>query len=162
MPPGVSAYVPLANITVATAATDITFSSINQGYRDLVLVGYINALSDGYVFINGATATTNYNTVVGTGNGSSASTTQSSNNAAAQLVAGTNGVLVNAVLTINFMDYSATDKHKTYLIRMNDPGIWTQFRTTRFASTSAITSITLNTGGVWPVGTSFALYGVSQ
>jgi len=38
MPAGVSAYVPLANLTLGSSAASVTFSSISQAYKDLVLV----------------------------------------------------------------------------------------------------------------------------
>ena len=38
MPAGVSAWTPLANITLASTANTVTFSSISGAYKDLRLV----------------------------------------------------------------------------------------------------------------------------
>lgn len=162
MPAGISAWTPLANITLAnSSAANITFSSISQSYRDLVLIGYSNTLADANLFINGTTAATNYSTVEASGNGSSAFSTNSSGLATAQVIGYSGGVTANNNFVVNFLDYSVTDKHKTYMTRWNDPSYRATMRVTRFASTAAITSITLNVGSTWTAGTSFALYGVS-
>jgi hypothetical protein len=61
------------------------------------------------------------------------------------------------------LDYSATDKHKTTLIRYGSPASSniTAMRVARWASTSAITSITLTTTtGTYSIGTTFSLYGI--
>ena len=66
---------------------------------------------------------------------------------------------------LHFMDYSATDKHKTVLGRADVasgsfPG--TEMIATRFASTSAITTIQVYFGtGNIAAGSTFSLYGIS-
>jgi len=63
---------------------------------------------------------------------------------------------------INFMDYSATDKHKTMLTRHNLDTSGTNAFAHRWASTSAITSITFTAATAnFVSGSSFALYGVA-
>jgi hypothetical protein len=68
----------------------------------------------------------------------------------------------NAIL--NIMDYSATYKHKTILGRVNLTDWGTRAFATRWASTSAITSLTISIAGgpVFAIGSSFALYGIAS
>ena len=63
------------------------------------------------------------------------------------------------IATASFMDYSATDKHKTVLIRANHPGE-TVACAGRWANTAAITSITINTASTFVIGSVFSLYGI--
>jgi hypothetical protein len=67
----------------------------------------------------------------------------------------------NAIVQI--MDYSATDKHKTSLVRSNQPsdqGAWAIAN--RWASNTAVNSITIDPTGSNTItsGTTLALYGV--
>jgi hypothetical protein len=59
------------------------------------------------------------------------------------------------------MDYSATDKHKTYLSRSNNADNGTTALTGRWANTSAITTVAISsqTGSI-RTGTSISLYGI--
>ncbi len=70
-------------------------------------------------------------------------------------------------MIINVMDYSATDKHKTALIRggsntAGNPGV--TMTAGRWASTSAITSLAVNTAysRSWAAGSTFSLYGIAS
>jgi hypothetical protein len=160
MPVGVSAYVALANVTLGSSAANVTFSSIGQGYRDLVLVinGTASSGSGMSVTHNGDTTSGNYSSVTMFGDGSTTGSNTATN---ANL-----GALFTAPTTViqNFMDYSATDKHKTALSRMNFPGGQVNAQARRWANTAAITSITLNldSGVTFSVGTTFALYGIAS
>jgi hypothetical protein len=101
----------------------------------------------------------NYSTVYITGDGSTATSSSTSTTYLAAGVIGNS----QSVSTIDIMDYSATDKHKTVLARGNTPGWGTRNLTGRWASTSAITSILVYTeaGLTFSAGTSFYIYGVS-
>jgi len=64
------------------------------------------------------------------------------------------------------MDYSATDKHKTVLVKRgvsDATGYSVGMEAGRWASTSAITSINIfdQSGDTFDAGSSFALYGVA-
>jgi hypothetical protein len=66
-----------------------------------------------------------------------------------------------ATAIIQAMDYSATNKHKTFLIRSGDKDeVWALAG--RWASTSAITSLRiLDTGGqTFDSGSTFTIFGV--
>lgn len=159
-------YTPLANITLGSSAASVTFSSISQAYRDLVLVVQAKAASGGRNFklrLN-SDATATYSSVHMGGNGSTtASTTLSGANilnfnlyATVETTDGFNAV-------VNFMDYSATDKHKAILCRENNAANGVDAVSARWASTSAITSIFLTTDAVnWSAGSTFSLFGIAS
>lgn len=161
MPVGVSAYVPLANVTLSSSAASVTFSSISQAYRDLVLV--VNgSVSGGDVrwTANNDTTNSNYSGVTMVGNGSTASSSAPSalaGNVIFNYGTGTN--LSTWILTL--LDYSATDKHKTLLGRQDSTGN-TAAAANRWANTAAITSFYVwPASATWAAGSTFALYGVS-
>jgi hypothetical protein len=61
------------------------------------------------------------------------------------------------------MDYSATNKHKTVLVRADNANSITMAHAARWANTSAITSIVLTSfegAGNFAIGSTFSLYGV--
>jgi hypothetical protein len=164
MPAGVSAYTPLANITLGSVAASVTFSSISQAYRDLVVVcnatvslGTVNLFtqfnSDGG---------SNYYFVVMRGNGAVAAS-EFVNTAVMYPGYGLNDLsTVPSIIKFDIMDYSATDKHKSVLFRSNHADYGTMATAGRWASTSAVNTIKLQpTGSVFAVGSTFALYGVS-
>jgi len=157
-----STYVALATTTLASASSSVTFSSIpTSGYRDLVLV--INGTNSGsqdlkFIF-NGDTGS-NYSRVAMYGQ-SSGIGSFSDNGQNAGLWASVQTVL-NTVIA-NIMDYSATDKHKTVLVRSDNAGDRVRAYAGRWASTSAITSIQLDpTGTSWQAGTTISLYGIAS
>jgi hypothetical protein len=70
----------------------------------------------------------------------------------------------DAVIVMNIMDYSATDKHKTAIWSSDKAGAGATERfVARWANTSAITSVRLLGVGAatYAAGSTFALYGVS-
>ena len=153
-------YDLLDSTTLASSASSVTFSSISQDYRDLVLVVDGVAVS-GDTFLrpqmNGDTAS-NYSWMRMYGDG----TTTSSSSLSAQTSA-VIGLLetVQSVCIANFMDYSATDKHKSGISRANAIGQQVGAYAQRYASTSAITSLTIIcTGSGAAAGSTFYLYGI--
>jgi hypothetical protein len=165
MPAGVSALTPLANITLGSAAAGVTFSSISGSYRDLRLVINGGVTSGGVArwTFNGDTTST-YVWVSLEGDGATASSTSNGN---------TYGTFANntivwtttltTVASLDIMDYSATDKHKTVLSRTARPDNAVSDMTLRWPSTAAITSMNVYAGAsTWLAGTSFALYGVAS
>lgn len=160
MPAGTSAYIPLANITLGSTATTVTFSSISQSYADLIFV--LTNAGSGYryrVRFNSDTGT-NYNAIYMEGNGSTAGS-QTDTSLAWIPLENYNTFTNMKSFICQVMDYSAADKHKNMLVRGNgDTG--TVAGIGRWANTSAITSIQFfpNTGS-FAAGSTFALYGVS-
>ena len=152
-------YTPLANITLGSTASSVTFSSISGSYRDLVLVisGSSSALRGVALSFNGDTAG-NYNYVYMSGDGSSTYSGSAANQTPQNI--GVTGTVIG-IITLNVMDYSQTDKHKTWLSRSNVSNSEVEARAGRWASTSAITSLVATSSGSFAAGSTFALYGVS-
>ena len=163
--PPVSTYVPLATITLSATDSEILFSSIPATYRDLIVVINGSTSSNTLVWsrINGDTGT-NYGYVVMTGSSSVYSSAGTFN--VAYLSDGT--VLSNTriMITMQVMDYSATDKHKTALVRSDSTlsGTTAVYASAhRWANTNAVTSVSVNTNtGSWNIGSTFSLYGIAS
>lgn len=163
MPAGVSAWTPLANITLGTAAPSVTFSSIAGTYRDLrvVISGSVGSANAFYRFNNDDSSTYLWDTMEG--NGSSVSSAWNGN----AFGSFANNYIVwyssnNTLVTMDILDYSATDKHKTVITRANRYDNALNAVICRWPSTAAITSIKLDgNGNNWAIGSTFALYGVS-
>lgn len=157
--------VALATTTLASAAATLTFGSIPATYRDLQVV--INLKGTGgnglMVMRFNSDSGSNYSDVYAYGEGSTAgSSSESTTYIPISLSSVGTDFNGNAVASI--MDYAQSDKHKTALIRynnLNPSGV--QMVAGRWASTSAITSITFRFTGTdnFAIGTTFSLYGVS-
>ena len=164
-------YTPLATVTLGTATSSVTFSSIPATYRDLILVSFVRsnrAATDDDFFVKfNSDSGSNYSYVrmVGRGGGASSASNINGTNAndLGQIPAAssTAGQFANSVLQI--MDYSATDKHKTTLTRTNAAGSTdvTGAHAGRWANTAAITTVSLNPRlGSFISGSTFNLFGV--
>jgi hypothetical protein len=165
MPAGVSAYTALANVTLGSTAATVTFSSINQGFRDLVLVvNHLSNTGNGYPRLRfNSDSGANYFAVRMSGTGSAAQSNSGSSESQASLSINAYATAVaagRATYIINIFDYSATDKHKTLLTRANGSAA-VDAAANRWASTSAITSITFLPTQSMAATTTLALYGVS-
>ena len=160
-------FTVLGNTTLATASSTVTFSSIPGGYKDLVLV--VNAATtsnySGASFrLNGDTGT-NYSAVRASGDGSSASSTSASASAAGYLTFNAAAPTTEANnIVAEFLDFSATNKHKTVLVRSGStsgaaPGV--EMIANRWANTAAITTLLVFTGSSFAAGSTFRLLGVN-
>lgn len=153
---------PLANITLGSAQATVTFSSISQAYRDLIIVMSPIATTTanaGRMRFNSDTGS-NYAWVQMYGDGTSAGT---NTNASATEFIGIQSETTATSSVLHIMDYSATDKHKTVLARTNNTGGLASAVAQRWANTSAVTSISLfmTASTTYAAGSTFALYGVS-
>jgi hypothetical protein len=160
-----TAMKPLANITLGSAASSVTFSSIVGTYRDLVLVvqaGVTSGPTNFRITVNGDSGG-NYSVIGFRGNGSSANSYAASGMSIFWASYYDNVPSANTFNSqVNFMDYSATDKHKAVLVRSGDASLDTQGQAMRWANTAAITSLQCVPGSsTWLAGSTFALYGVS-
>ena len=158
-------YTPLANITLATNTTTITFSSISQAYRDLVLVcngKSSTSTAQASITANGNSGA-NYSYIFAGGNGST--TLSQSSTGQSSYAFGNGRSYINTSpgwnLVVNFMDYSATDKHKSLVARENHSDLGTDMWAMRWANTAAITSLTITGNGTFATGSTFALYGIA-
>lgn len=155
-------YIPLANITLTSAVTTVTFSSISQSYRDLVLVA-------NYTVDNGATdvlfsglGSSGSNTVAYASSSTPASTTSTNATFSRAIVSNPGTGLV--VSTLNIFDYSTADKVKTVLMRTSANGAYVDMRVARGAATTAVSSFSIAasaTSTKFNIGSTFALYGIA-
>lgn len=152
-------YDLIATTTLGTAVGTVEFTSISGSYRDLVLVAS-GVITDGYapdweLTLNNDTTTANYTAVKMYGNG----TTASSGTFTPRVVGLAQST---SSLIMQFLDYSATDKHKTILSRSATNGSsWGVGAVlTRWANTSAITTIKLSTGVYFSTNHTYSLYGI--
>jgi hypothetical protein len=160
-------YTPLANVTLGSSASSVTFSSIPATYRDLILVfeGSVNT-GDRVVAIRfNSDSGSNYSRVQMAGTGSSTSSSPLSGTATDFYYQATASQQTNAVVQI--MDYTATDKHKSMVSRANTPAAYVFANAHRWASTAAITSLQVfpatgsyGANGSFNIGSTFSLYGV--
>lgn len=155
-------YVALDKVTVGTATNTITFTGINQGYTDLVLVGAFScSAATGTAFRFNGDSGSNYSYTGLEGNGSSAFSGRNSNatNTGWTYDTTANGQ-VNGIAYFN--NYSNTTTYKTLLTRFNTPATQTGTSVNLWRNTSAITSITLTAGsGNFNIGSTFSLYGIA-
>lgn len=160
-------YTALANITLSSTASTVTFGSIPNTYRDLKLViqtSTSSALAYVMARLNGDTGT-NYGYMVAQEyNGSASSNTYASATGLQLNGDGRSSTGKTAMVTADIFDYAQTDKHKSALSRSamvgsTYPG--TAMVATRWYSTVAVTSVTLFTDtGSFEAGSTFTLYGV--
>ena len=162
-------YTALANLTLTSSASLVTFTSISQSYRDLVLIVNPSGLT-GTPTVTGSAirinsdSGSNYSWASMTGTGSSAIAFTNTSTGFDLACGNSNDA---SMAKVDFLDYSATDKHKAILQRGAQPTINTNAYAMRWASTSAISSIQLYSpdyfGGTldtWSAGSTFSLYGV--
>lgn len=156
-------YTPLANITLTGSASSVTFSSISQAYRDLVVVIETKtSTTTGFYTRLNSDSGTNYNFLYMYGTGTSAVSGSQASQNYGSLGWNTEATTTEAFMsTVSVMDYSATDKHKSLLIRSGRAGANVEALCMRYASTSAVTTMAVfpNTGN-FSSGSTFALYGV--
>jgi hypothetical protein len=155
-----STYDLIASNVLSSSASSVTFSSISGSYRDLVVVATPISSSTGgslNITVNGDTGS-NYSRVLAEANGSS---TGSNSGTSTSFFAMWNYQEIGtspSPYILQLLDYSATNKHKTLLVRANNPTTALSMAAGRWANTNAITSITL-TGG-FAANSSFYLYGI--
>ncbi len=157
-------YTPLANLTLSGSQATVTFSSISQSYRDLVLVANVK----------NATATTSFRININASGTTTSSVRMraSSAGASSELFGGIGAVTQSTdyggftPIISNIMDYSATDKHKTILTRATLKNVnadQVEATATRWANTSAVTSLVLSVETYnMAAGSTFALYGIAS
>lgn len=160
-------YIALATTTLGSAASSVTFSSIPATYKDLIIVANTKTSrtafdQDGlFIRLNGDTSNHSRVTMLGRQSEILSDTASS----LGVPLAGNAGQL--GTILIQIMDYSATDKHKTVLVRsnQNSPSVSGVVSATagRWASTSATTSVVLvpEAGPNFVAGSTFSLYGVA-
>lgn len=159
-------YDLLDSVTLSSGATEVTFSSIDQNYRDLILHYEVTTTGadSALVEFNGDSTST-YSTVVMRTTGSTPFS-GTINQSRVYLGVAISYLDGPGTQTMQIMDYSATDKHKSGLVRQNliySGGGATAAAAFRWPSTSAITSIRIynGAGNNFQAGGTFYLYGVA-
>lgn len=155
-------YQPLATFTATTSFSTITFNNVPATFGHLVLVVEgVTSVTEERILLrfNGDTGS-NYTNVNMEANQNSLATASSTTTSIFRARLGNNG----SMALFDIMDYSATDKHKTVISHSNglQGNVSANLSVERFASTSAITSITvLTNSGTLNSGAIFSLYGIS-
>lgn len=167
--PAQSTYTPIATAT-STTNINFTFTSIPQGYTDLVIAGHVRGVNGGSVEyllikVNALTATQSF-TQLGS-DGASASSTRNSPSITGGwgygglMPGGTATSGIYGSVNINILNYSNTSTLKTVLSRMaadaSGSGV-TQYVANLANTTSAVTSVQVQ-GSNGTVGT-LTLYGI--
>lgn len=152
-------YDLVSSNVLGSATSSIVFSSIPSTYRDLVLVVDTTASTNATALVRfNSDSGSNYSYVRMQGNGSAASTISS--NSVTSLWEQTVDTNRDQFI-LQIMDYSATDKHKMVISRHNRPTAATWAILSRWANTSAISSLSFETAsGTFSAGSSFYLYGI--
>jgi hypothetical protein len=159
-----SAYVALANITLSGAATTVTFSSISQSYRDLILVirtqsGNASSHQPG-LRTNNITNSYSYQGIYG--NGSSAAAASGTGQGQMNLTGNQSALRADGPLNIiaQLNDYSATNKFKTCISRADGVTSSSLLTVSSNENTGAVSTLTVM-NATFASGSTFALYGVS-
>jgi hypothetical protein len=164
----------IGSITLTATQTSVTFGSggsIPQTYRDLRLVMVFDnaTTANTLVRINGDSGN-NY-TMVGMGYNWQPATWAATNWATGSFSDSRGyppgGYSGGNMQTYDFFDYAISNKHKSVLMRAQgqptaaaNGGL--DFTTQRWASTSAITSLTISANsGAFAIGSTFYLYGIA-
>jgi hypothetical protein len=161
-------YILLNQITLAANSVEVVFSGLPQNYADLVLVGnWANSGigSAGRLQLN-ADAGSNYFGVWMTGfPATSAGSGSESSQTSARIAGASFGPVTTPsnIVTLHFMDYSASDKHKTVISRYGAGAGEVQATASRWANTSPVTTIRFFDilGQTFQAGATFSLYGIA-
>lgn len=162
-----SAWTALANTTLSATTATVTFSSISQAYRDLVLVieGTQNLGANTVHIRFNSDSGSNYRWIYGTA--LRGGTKYSGSNFSSSAIFATGNAIswdssVRSILTTNIFDYSTTDKTKMALCQNSTYNSGVNITHGRWNNTSAITSVAISlNANSFAAGTTFALYGVS-
>jgi hypothetical protein len=153
-------YDLIDSVTLASTVSSLTFSSITQDYRDLVLVLCpiaASSVAGTTVQFNDDTGG-NYSGIGMYGTGSTTARFQSTN--LTSVIAADNRV-ESSVNVAQIMDYSATDKQKTILITKSNAADSAMAGLSRWANSSAITVIKIAAANSFAAGSTFNLYGIA-
>jgi hypothetical protein len=148
---------PLATITLQQATSTVTFSGIPNTYRDLTIsISGTASTTTGARMVINSDSGSNYPWVrmYGTGSSGFSDSNTFTYGYIGDIFAAQTGIL------ITLFDYSATDKHKTWLWRMDNSANYTMAGSGRWASNTAISTLqfALNSG-TYSAGTTISLYG---
>jgi hypothetical protein len=163
-------YEPIQSTTLVSDQATVTFSSINGGFTDLLVVVETQTTNNDYMLalrFNGDSSTLySYTTLDGNGSIAESSRRSSMSLGTLQRIV-SNGSRV--VSTVHVMNYANTTTNKTYIARTSQASRWVSANVGLYRSTSAITSITISEAGdggagsftgTLKAGSTFTLYGI--
>ena len=153
-------YTQINSVTLAAASASVTFASIPQNFRDLILVynGFNGSSTGGMLLRLNGDSGNNYNDIFMSQSGNTPSSSLQSNTNNANIFFGTTVITMGVA---QFMDYSATDKHKVVLTRDGANGTNVRATATRWANTAAINQIqVIRTDTTISTGSILTLYGI--
>lgn len=160
-------YTLIDSVTLGSSAASVTFSGISgTGKGDLVLTMVLQSNTGVNVFVkpNGDATSANYSYVIMGGLNGSSSGFSGTNSGSYSGLFLTAYAAVNSTdrwqATMQLMDYSATNKHKSTLTRVDSIPQATSAIAGRWASTAAVTSLEISTGtsNTFSTGSTFHLY----
>lgn len=161
----VGTYALIERVTLGSAVSSVTFSSIPQTFTDLVLVCQTKITTGGAtndrMRFNGDTGS-NYSYIVLYGTGSAAGSYRGNNDASGIIIDDVTSTNFNTTI-INIQDYSNTTTNKTVILRSSPIDSAVQINTGLWRSNAAINQITItaSTGGsTFVTGSTFRLYGI--
>ena len=156
-------YTLIDSVTLASTASSVTFSSIDQSYRDLVAIVQTTSDSVNANMRFNADSGSNYNRVYAYGDGSSSVSLGNVNGTALNLVGGAlNNATSPLLLITQIFDYAQGDKHKPIIHRADNSANGTMMLAGRWASTSAITTVQwLSGANPFKAGSTFYLFGIA-
>ena len=155
-------YEVIGNTTLTSSAASVTFSSIPGGYKDLVLTMDFKAASSAagvYTrFNNDSSSTYTMVRMVGTTSGTASSV---ANQVGSFDFQGVSSQLDPTTIRIQIMDYSATDKHTSILVRSDRASNNAYAGAGRYPQTTAISQIEFFATQNFAAGSTFRLLGVN-
>ena len=148
-------YDLLDSVTLSTVGTSVTFSSINQGYRDLILVMSIEA--DAFDSWTGL----RFNGVASDYRNLYTSNTSASYTAATEIRCYSLQDTNRGTHIAHIIDYAKTDRNKAVIGMGGTAGLG--MFSGRYTSNSAVTSLTVfgGQGLEWSAGTTITIYGIA-
>jgi hypothetical protein len=161
-----STYEPIASQTLGSAAASVTFSSIPQGYTDLILVvsgSMSGTASSVYMDINGVTTGSTYSFTWLRGNGSAAASGRAANISLGAFLGSTAGYTTSQFNIIcNIQNYANTTTYKSLTSRWNQADSEIDAIVNLWRSTNAITSLRIKNNGSdnFTTGSTFSIYGI--
>jgi hypothetical protein len=154
-------YEPIATNTLGSATSTVTFSSIPQGYTDLIVVfnGRGTSGTGLYLQFNGD-SNSNYSHTRILGDGTEVISQRGTNNTVGSFLSIISTVQNNVIAQVQ--NYSNSTTFKTTLARSNNTTGYMGAYVSLWRSTAAINSVTITTGtaDTYVAGSTFTLYGI--
>jgi hypothetical protein len=156
-------YSQIASITLASSASEVFFTSISNQYKDLALVANASVLDGTRTLLMGMNDDTSSGVywVVMTGDGTNKYSQQADWVQLYTTYAHYNLTTTPSIINVDMIDYSATDKHKSFLVRSSNSSDSASALAGRQASTAPIRKLRLYpNGSSFASGSTFTLYGI--